>query len=342
MRMLDWETVVIPVRHDRIHAGRVLSYDEHGVVEWETEKRRTAKGSHDCTITLRSGGARDASGKMTELTLSGNITKWIQGHNLFGTSDLTKLLKMAGPRLQEIEWLGLDYVGYKRAVKTGNIKINRIDVTEMVQAPCQSDAEQWIRIAGQRARTRFHRSSTDSGTFYIGKTSTSKTFKAYSKFKEIQAHKFPKTFSKPEKKYLEEWAEGTVRMEWTFRGKWLRSFGIGKLKELREYGIDRLFREQFETITIGEVSAVESAQVIEIDKPLRATIALWETGIDCREHMSRATYYRHKRALLDMLGVDISQPPNKSNGVVRLSKTINLEPMDVIFDERYSRLFAAI
>lgn len=63
--MLDWVTGVFPCTHIPLPTGSVVSVDADGVVEWETVKRLTVRGSHESTMRVRSVGSNGA-GKATK------------------------------------------------------------------------------------------------------------------------------------------------------------------------------------------------------------------------------------------------------------------------------------
>lgn len=80
--MIDWVTATLPFSHaTRFVGGRVLSMDADGVVEWQTEKRLPVVGSFDARFHIVSRGD-------TCINISGNPSKFLQGHNLFGSDDL--------------------------------------------------------------------------------------------------------------------------------------------------------------------------------------------------------------------------------------------------------------
>lgn len=85
--MIDWITAVLPCDHDhsKLISGIVMSFDANGKQEWVCEKRVTIESSHSTKIQIRSH--TDNS-----IWVSGNPAKFLQGHNIFGTDDLTYLM----------------------------------------------------------------------------------------------------------------------------------------------------------------------------------------------------------------------------------------------------------
>ena len=89
--MLDWSLVHFPVLHGPIYSGEVVSLHSDGSEEWRTYKRTQATGSYDKTISLKSSGGNGA-GQATYLWVNGNPSKFLQGHNVFGSDNAISLL----------------------------------------------------------------------------------------------------------------------------------------------------------------------------------------------------------------------------------------------------------
>ena len=89
--MLDWSLVLFPVIHDPIASGFVISVDPDGAEEWCSPKRVQATGSFEKSIGIKSNGGNGA-GQATELWCNGNPSKFLQGHNVFGSDNVISLL----------------------------------------------------------------------------------------------------------------------------------------------------------------------------------------------------------------------------------------------------------
>ena len=92
--MIDWVDFVAPLVHDEgqgspFYAGEVMSTTAAGELDWGIFKRMQMLGSHSATIQVRS--ARMADGRQA-VRVSGNLVKWFQGHNIFGTNDVRGLV----------------------------------------------------------------------------------------------------------------------------------------------------------------------------------------------------------------------------------------------------------
>lgn len=122
--MIDWTTAKLPLASDAlINGGCFVSIDALGKVEYRTDRRLLVEGSHDSRIAIRGG--------LGVLEFSGNPSKFLQGHNLFGPADLVPLMDRC---LQVIsEKLGLTpSASDLQAWRTGSYDLSRIDVARMI------------------------------------------------------------------------------------------------------------------------------------------------------------------------------------------------------------------
>ena len=120
--MIDWLTVRVACPFE-VRAGHVQSITADGVIEWRTEKRMPVEGSHSTTITLR----RSAVDGWLEI--SGNPSKFLQGHNLFGTDDLDGLVEAFV--LAVFDRIGHEPTQHERELLTeGFVTLSRIDIND--------------------------------------------------------------------------------------------------------------------------------------------------------------------------------------------------------------------
>ena len=89
--MIDWFRGEIPFLHAPIPSGRVLSIHQDGSIDWEAAKSIQCQGSFESSIRIKSSGG-DGQGNATTLLVDGNLCKFLQGHNIFGSLDLNMLV----------------------------------------------------------------------------------------------------------------------------------------------------------------------------------------------------------------------------------------------------------
>lgn len=281
--------------------GSVLLVGRDGEVEQKRSRGLTVEGSFDSRLLVQSRTGSD-------LFVSGNPVKHIQGHNLFGPCDPTRLFFDAGWEIRKAvglfpsasTWAGNDFVGPR---------FTRIDLTRSYRFPTSAAARSWLREVGAVARSRHGGAVNTDGTIYFGKGSTRWTMKLYHKFDELLArrkgHRLPDEL--PQRSALIQWAEGVVRFEATLRSPELEKIDVVNWSPLA------VWQRYYDKITWNQNAQMMEADMLESNLPnyLRGSLAMWRTGVDLRTVLPKNTFYRHRRELLEAVGVDIASPPPK-------------------------------
>lgn len=312
--MIDWCGLRLVSGFSPV-AGTVMSLTPEGEVEWRIQKRSQVEGSHSATVTLRTVPWDKKVGG--NLEISGNPVKFLQGHNLFGTSDLQGLVSAF---VREV----YRRIGYQpseaelAAIDQGKCWLTRIDVNRNADFGTLPRALSAIRALSECAHLshRGRGSLTHEGTVYWGQKSRYFSLKAYAKGLEIQKHKLAETL--PNRNQLIEYAEGMVRREATIWKRELCRRGLEWVCNWATLGVtpDSLFDELFGRLNIAEATMRVQDNTEAIPPRLRSVYQLWRDGHDLRELFPTRTFYRHRKALLAH-GVDIAlkQPRDVSNVV---------------------------
>ena len=148
--MIDWITAVLPCKHDpsKLVSGMVMSFDSQGNNEWVVNKQVTVEGSYSSKIQVKSH--TDST-----IWISGNPTKFLQGHNIFGTDDLTYLMGRFFDSLLSHDQLGLHptYEQYE-AIQDGDYFLKRVDINQSWHLKNRDDVIKTLEGAGfEIART---------------------------------------------------------------------------------------------------------------------------------------------------------------------------------------------
>jgi II/X family phage/plasmid replication protein len=335
--VIDWLTFVAPCEHpEPITGGSVMSIGPDGSVDWITAKRLSVVGSHDARITVRT--ASRGTHPTSHVEVSGNPTKWFQGHNLWGTDDLPGLVYETMAALAAVPELGLcptdaDWLLWR----SGGVSLSRVDVTESYHLRNRADVLAWLRSAEQSAHLS-HRGRgqlVKGSTLYFGKNSRRWSLKLYSKGQELAAkdHKQDVVMSLPS---ALEWADKSLRAELTLRSMELQRRGLRFVSGWHgQFGVDwhevtaELLRPVLGDMTMTTTKALP-ADVVESLRPThRAALAAWEAGHDLRAMFPRPTFYRHRKALLPY-GVDIAVvKPSEPSNVVPMIRILEAVPAQV-------------
>lgn len=305
--MVDWvqgfvETGLMPPGEPLYDTGRVLRLARGGEVESEHSGSMLLEGSHDSRLLVRSYRGCD-------LLISGNVVKHVQGHNLFGPADPVGLFFDAGIRVRMAlglfpspqTWDALEFEGPR---------FTRLDLTRSYRFPTAPQARSWIRHVAGAARSRHGGALLHGDTVYLGKGSERWSFKVYHKADELLArgklHKLPRDL--PGRDRLIEWSQGVVRFELTLRAKELEKI------DLQSTPVLDVWTSYYQRITWNQNAMATSPDLVEQQLPahLRMTVGAWRGGADVRSILSKPSFYRQRRQILDALGVDIASPPAQS------------------------------
>ena len=186
--MIDWIKAVIPCRHSKLISGGVIIAlnDESGAVDWETRRRRAVEGSHSSKVYVTSVDE-------SHILVDGNPSKFLQGHNVFGTNELPGLCEAFFARVcrqLEVETMLSD----RRAWRRGEYRLRRVDVAESFRLGSQTEVAAWLRAAAPAVRGKHQAASAYAGeTLYLGQHSRRISLKAYNKWRELQKHRIAPT-----------------------------------------------------------------------------------------------------------------------------------------------------
>jgi II/X family phage/plasmid replication protein len=182
--MIDWGLVKFPLIHHPINSGEVFSVAPDGEIEWRAPKRVQATGSFDKKISIKSVGG-DGTGLATHLWINGNPSKFLQGHNVFGSDDsvslMSDLFDVIAPQFELKPTLD-----ELNRIRSGDYELFRTDINYSFSLPRKADVLQFIRALEYKSKTRHGRPSTKGGTLYFGKNSSRWSIKFYCKAEEIK------------------------------------------------------------------------------------------------------------------------------------------------------------
>lgn len=326
--MIDWVSCVVPCNHTTpIHGDRIMRVTPEGERVWETLTAKTVEGSYSDRITIKTHEV-DHEGNPCALYVSGNPVKWFQGHNVFGHNCPHELTVGLLNRLCELlpELTPTDY--QRKFWAMGAFRFTRLDITSMFALGSNAAVNDWLRSAEFSSRTRHGRPAMKGNTLYWGKTSRRWSLKAYAKAQELEAH--PPTRTLPNS--LTDWAQDKLRVELVMRQLQLKEHGLDLAANWSsgDTAAADLYLEYLGKLQMVDNMRVDHDKVMtELPPRLAGTYTLWREGYDLMAHMSRPTFYRHRKELLAH-GVDITHkaPPREKSNVVPLLRVVEAVPAD--------------
>lgn len=324
--MIDWSTAIIPFLHEPLNGGSVVKVLPSGEVEWETRCRVSVRGSFDKDIAVRSHGG-DGTGLATHLVIDGNPAKYLQGHNVFGSDDLLMLVYDTFVSVASILGLSVSQ-DVLDSVRAGHYDLARVDINYMHQLPTHSDVKSWLRAAEFKSKTRHGRPSSKAGTLYWGKTSRRWTIKAYSKGEELRAGKSHALPDELKNTPLLDFAQNKLRIELTLRSKELDKLRLRQAHSWQANEPIKIFGDYVKKIEMNEQIALTDEVLNKLPRYLMSTYVLWKDGHNPREILSKNTFYKHRKELLEH-GIDINlavDSVDRSN-VVPLIRFLEAQPV---------------
>ena len=323
--MIDWVSAKLPCKHDpsKLISGLVMSFDALGEQEWVVNKRLSVEGSYSSKVQI-------SSFSEDQIYISGNPTKFLQGHNLFGTNDLVGLMAKFFDCLLTHEQLGLKPDPFQYAdIKDGNYELTRVDVNETWHLNNRADVLAWIRSVGETAYLKHRGAGQFSGdTAYFGKNSRRWSLKCYSKGLEILAkgHKLPAELRIPE---MVEYAEKSLRIEAVIRQLELKRRGLNTASNWDIDTSEELLLEYISKLELSDVYMLNDDVLNTLPPRLRLTYQAWLNGDDLKQILPHNTFYRSKKALREY-GIDIStKSPKEKTNVIPLIRVLEAKPVGI-------------
>lgn len=306
--MIDWVTAKVPFYAKGVIAGgHILRINPNGEQEWSIPQMLSVRGSYDASICIKTTNV-DTNGDTCEISLSGNPVKFLQGHNLFGSTDLLNLVYDSIEAISEsIDCPQPESV--MRLIAYGRFKLSRIDINRMYSLGSKDAALEFLAQSSQVARTRNGTAVTKGSTVYFNKSSKRWTIKQYYKADEVKANLKKSRSNWEIPKDLAHWLTPIVRTELTLKAKELEDRNLRIGSNWVNIDIDELFDDYHGRIVMAK-QVKKQDLFIEIQKesrPLAATYQLWLHGHDVQTILTKRTFYRHRKQLL-AYDVDISIP----------------------------------
>lgn len=327
--MIDYLTcrVTLPRPLPRlIDDGCTIRRAQDGTVRQVTPHRLGIVGSFEATLHLRAVSP-------LELEVQGNPAKFLQGHNLYGPSDLSQLLwdalsvaLPASPAACTLADVGVPSPALLDGVVT------RVDLTHMFALASEGDVRAWLRTAelvahiGRRGKGVMHGNTLVMGSA-AGKSFTRWQIVLYGKGSEVRARPLPAPMQ--QHPALMEWVARNLRVEVRFGRLELEKLGVRQLRSwvaLGSAGCDEMWRRKVDQLEFNLEDREFDLETLP--RQLRTTYVAWTTGADVRNLLSRRTFYRYRGQLLRLAGVDIAVPPpiQPTAEVIPLRRVIEVKP----------------
>lgn len=319
MIMVDWVTCVLPFKATGlINGGHLISVDLNGEIEYEVQKRMEVIGTYESKVFIKTV-ERDLSGNTSRIEVSGNLVKFMQGHNLFGSSDLINIVSNFYERICLILKYDQEYETLLK-VKAGFYTISRIDINCMYLLDSRKDVLAYLNRASLTARTRSQSALTKGSTVYFNNNSRRWSLKMYSKGQELELKRNRKALEAIPRGLI-ELVDRSLRVELTLRSNELRQHELFVAFNWRNLDMHEVFNNYAGKITMAKQKKISSAEMLNRIKSrsVVATYQLWLDGNDVRFLLPKRTFYRHRKVLLEHdIDISIACPINESEGCAEI------------------------
>lgn len=306
-----------------VNDGRVFAVDEDGLVEWEVDRAFDFDGSHDSRVQIQSDG--------WTVKLSGNVGRFHRRDNIFGFA-LDEVMGKANRILDQFALphftKGSSFLEYGSPFsKFTGAFFTRLDLTANYSVGCAENVAPFMQHLAAQSVSRMRTGAfPDSYTVDYGRGSKYWYAKAYAKYHQLISRQQRKRLPLPE---ILEFVErvGMVRFEATLKSRFLMQNGLRYWGAIDMSKLIQVFNEKSEVVR-REKAAYESLDQMfeQLPAELLGTALAWKMGKDLPRMMKRATYYRHRRRLLDDFGIDVSQPCR----VVELATRVKVREITVM------------
>jgi len=333
-----------------INGGEVVKVKEDGEVEWATQCKKEVTGSWDskmmvrnrcCDVALverkRTTGLENPETRAYGFELSGNPSKFLNGHNLFGSADVAALAQETMSRVYRSIMLEVDP---DRSSRIGRFdvaegKISRIDLTASWLVPSAADVLPFLKAMQERCHCPYRGRGVEPpegpGTLYFGYSVKGKRakdwqLKIYAKGLDLKAHPLPAAaFEIPG---LAEDVCRTIRVELTLRTAELKRLNLHKIGAWTPDMVALIWSKYVDRLQFGDgfMNAGHNEGLSELMGPRQLdALHSWMAGNDLSLTRNPRTFRRLRKEVRDASGFDISMPPPTSN-VIPLRRIIEATP----------------
>lgn len=328
VQMIDWITSVIPFHHKHeICGGAITKTSSDGELEWMTKAKFKVEGSHSSKIFVKTSDIDSKTGFYNEIYISGNPSKFLQGHNIFGSSDLVPLnylfFNAIAKKLNLVPTVDnlLDW-------ENGEYDLFRVDINESFILPSQSDVFTWLKSCGDQATSSRQGRYTETGeTVQFGSKSRRINHKFYNKHRELKSHPLPENILHRDK--LLELSKNLLRYEVKLLSIEIKKRGLRKAKSWNSNIQNKILKERIKTMRINTKFILTPTELGKLPPKLETTYLLWRQGVNIKEVFSKSKFYDHRKELIKY-GIDILVINQKKAQVVPLLKFLTAEHISSI------------
>jgi II/X family phage/plasmid replication protein len=286
----------------------IIKTDGHGEILFQRDLFYIFSGSHDNVISIKTD-------EKNNIYFSGNPSKFLQGHNVFGSDDCLSLVVQCLKLMNECSDLNLGLDETRIISAVADARITRVDINYSYCLGSVANVRSFIRSLEHISRSRHGRSELQGSTLYFGKTSKRWSIKMYSKSDELNARQkghalSDKMINEQQSQKIKKFASSLLRIELTLRSKELEKLNIKKITDLQNR-TEELFMNYVERLEVSVITKLADNVLMAVPASSRPVYTMWFEGYDVRAILPKSSYYNHRRVLL-RYGINISVKSEKA------------------------------
>jgi len=270
------------------------------------------------------------------IEISGCPEKWLTGQNVWGSGDYWG-------RVREYIYSVCDRAGImltpeeRYKIEVGDYVLRRLDVTTNLRLASQEEVARFLAAMQVQSEGRHSNVTARGTTVYVGKSSKIKELKFYDKQAEIIAHKrqYIDRLGRDGYDDIVSEAAGLVRVELRLNSQFFNRRGILTGQQMTQIDMAELLQAEVQKMMDAGQYDISDNRLDELEGVLRRhlegnkarnsvmrTWRAWREGRKVRQEVSKDTYYKHRKIILNVTGIDIKnireQAKDKRSNVVPL------------------------
>ena len=329
--MIDWLTFTIEVAHKKgVFGGFRTNLDEKRNLRSEFTTFAILQGTHESRLMVKSQNevldTKTGEPMFTQLFVTGNPVKVLQGHNIFGTDDVHALTYAITDKIIKFFALDIDI----QSIKVADVDLKKVDVNYSFNLPNQEAVERWINSAERSASIPYAgRGVLKSSTSLVfSESSKHWRLKAYGKHKELMARSKTTKLLNPD---LVSFTKNLLRVELEAK-RILKNDNLNNLNNWTMHTPRKLFNEYLSKMNITDNLIVPDDKLKELTPSAQAVYMLWLEGHEMKTlYANRQTFYSWRNKLIKQINVDIALTRKGGKGKIKhevpLVEYIKAEPL---------------
>jgi II/X family phage/plasmid replication protein len=310
--VIDWITFRAPLAHQvgeggPLYGGAVLMTDSKGELVFDRPKFMNLPNPEIGSSSTRIAISSVFVGSRPHIQVSGNPTKFFQGHNVFGTDDLHGLVLAMLYSICHLK--GIKPSSYDiRDWYEGAINLSRVDINYSFDYGTQDRVLHAVaglfrcgRLVDRSAPTMFK-----DETVQFGSRRSAWFIKAYAKGREMARHSSKLHSLRELHPHVFDYANRLLRVEVQLNPEFLKDEGLDQLSKWTASHPQDVHDRLVAKLMISEGNMLETPEILaSLDRHSRLAYTLWFNGSNIRAHMGRTKFYESKK-VLKQHGIDIS------------------------------------